>query len=712
MVPIGWEPAENRHMRLVQIRLFDFKGVDAELMLAPAMVLFGPNDTGKTNLLEAFEVVLGNRAFVREDPVDPGDLSDHFVMIQATCEVSGLDQLGSPDREFFQSGLSKGWFIPESDEWAEREEVYSVAQPPDSLEELMRPVAGSLVRWASDCCADWDAVKDDYWTVLEACLQSDLVQIDWEFAYWLAPNSSRWRGRQRRACEHLAATRDLWEDGWVPLIDPLLDRERLDEPYPFLGFGHSGERALDPVLRAVLPIRAVTADNAGGLSQEIESFVEEQTSIWMPIHTSFDTTEKKEPELVKMPRQYGSRPVDVWLQREGDQESVHPKIRAACSQLAGEATRIAPALVANEYEIVVRPLLASERVAFERRKIQVALNSRQSGRLFDLSVVGSGIRTWTQYSLQEAMRTLRRAGEEVVGSERRSIYVLDEPERHLHPSAQVDIARWLAERVRDGAQMLLATHALPFLDIPYEGTEYFRVFRDNEGMTRAARLTPDPVGRLDRVVKEAGLSSRAQLIQLTRAALIVEGEHDRVVIDRFFAKELRAARVRVLSLAGAKRAGGIPDLKLLQDLDVPLFLLFDNVSARSLGKPKENRSDSLEVREIKLLLNAWPEDRRRPVVLPFDLPDIICALPNEAVDQVMRQTTGSRTGFSGWGPLIAEYRVLHVRERRGFKDFAGTRTGLIFDLQTIRRILGRSPSVLPGDSPLYKPIQQMLANLS
>lgn len=201
------------------------------------------------------------------------------------------------------------------------------------------------------------------------------------------------------------------------------------------------------------------------------------------------------------------------------------------------------------------------------------------------------------------------------------------------------------------------------------------------------------------------------MIQLTRAALIVEGEHDRLVIDRFVGKDLRAARIYVLPLGGAKQAGGIPDLKFLKDVDVPLFLLFDNVSAESLKDREEHPSDSLELRELKLLLNAWPEDRRRPVPLPFDPPDIICALPPEAVDQVMRQA-GYRDGFSGWEPLIGEYRELHVRERRAFKDFAGTRTGLLFDLRTIRKILGYSPAALPGDSPLYKPVQQLLASLS
>jgi hypothetical protein len=420
---------------------------------------------------------------VREDPVHRSDA--HFALSQATFELSGLHQPGSPDREFLESGLGKGWFIPEqspdSNEWGEGDEGWSVPDPPDSLEELMVLVVGSVFRWASERCANWDTVTEDYLTVLNACIQSEFVLIDWEFAYWLAPDSSKWRGRQRHACERLAATRDLWQGGYVPVIDPLLDREPRQHGHPFLGFSHEGQDAL-PVLRAV---RAVTSDERGALTSEIETFVEELTSVWIPVR-DFSRPADDEQERVRAPLSVFSGSGDPWLRRKGDQEGVHPKIRDACSTLADEATRIAPGLVSRDYEIVVGPLLAGERVAFAGAKVQVALRSRQSGRLFDLDVVGSGVRVWAQYSLREAMRSLREAEEAI--PERRSIYVLDEPERHLHPSAQTEIAAWLAERVRDGAHVLMATHAIPFLNIPYEGTEYFRVFRDEVGLTRACLL--------------------------------------------------------------------------------------------------------------------------------------------------------------------------------------------------------------------------------
>jgi hypothetical protein len=215
-------------------------------------------------------------------------------------------------------------------------------------------------------------------------------------------------------------------------------------------------------------------------------------------------------------------------------------------------------------------------------------------------------------------------------------------------------------------------------------------------------------GRLDRFVHESGLSNRAQLIQLTRAVLVVEGEHDRLVIDRFFGKDLRQARVRVLPLRGAKNASAIADLELLRDLDVTLFVLFDNVHAGSLDELHDRASDSLEVREIKRMLRDWPDDRARPMVLAYDAPDIVCALPAAAMEAVMRRTNPQAT-FDGWMEVIGEYQRLHPRDRHKFKDFAAVKTGLSLDSRTIRQVLAHSSNTLTIESPLYRPMQSLLA---
>lgn len=176
-------------------------------------------------------------------------------------------------------------------------------------------------------------------TVLNACIQSEYVLIDWQFAYWLAPDSSRWKGRQRKACEHLASKADLWEDESIPLIDPLLDRKPLAYTHPFLGFFYEG--GLAPVLRDVLPIRAVTANDAAELKGELEGFVEERTARWISVGD-------EEFDLRRAPPTFGPRPADIWLRREGDLEGIDPKMRDACSELADKATQIAPSIVSNE----------------------------------------------------------------------------------------------------------------------------------------------------------------------------------------------------------------------------------------------------------------------------------------------------------------------------------------------------------------------------
>src|SRR5690349_6268437 len=107
-------------MHLIKLALSGFKGVETELEFGRAMVLFGPNDAGKTNLQEALEVSLGNQ----ESPSlrrDPGSRytqllgqDDEYVTVEATVELDGLDIAGSRDQVFLLSGLLE-WIAPPVD---------------------------------------------------------------------------------------------------------------------------------------------------------------------------------------------------------------------------------------------------------------------------------------------------------------------------------------------------------------------------------------------------------------------------------------------------------------------------------------------------------------------------------------------------------------------------------------------------------------------
>jgi predicted ATPase len=53
------------------------------------------------------------------------------------------------------------------------------------------------------------------------------------------------------------------------------------------------------------------------------------------------------------------------------------------------------------------------------------------------------------------------------------LYLIDEPEQRLHPALQRRAARWLSTAMRQwDAQCILATHAIPFIDLPGEHDVY------------------------------------------------------------------------------------------------------------------------------------------------------------------------------------------------------------------------------------------------
>ena len=92
-------------MRIHRIRIQGFKGVDVEIPWASAMVLFGANDSGKTNILEA--VVADERALRGGSAGIPLELD---------VELDGLAIEGNGNRETFLTWLladnTDVWWYP------------------------------------------------------------------------------------------------------------------------------------------------------------------------------------------------------------------------------------------------------------------------------------------------------------------------------------------------------------------------------------------------------------------------------------------------------------------------------------------------------------------------------------------------------------------------------------------------------------------------
>lgn len=685
------------------------------------MVLFGPNDAGKTNLLEAFELALGlGPSSVRRDPSRREDFHDDFCEVMASVELEDLDVDGSADREFLRTALLAFFSWPE-DEWPEedRDSGWSLADLSEdvlsnddrqNINWVISLVFNLMLDWAEKRCSDWQTVAEDYRSVLEACFECRQFRFYFEGGEWLLPGSYRWRGRLREACERLARQRDLWDNGLVPFVDPVLDLDTEDAFFPFLRFGNDVRGNAHSLLNGYASfVRATTPSETTEFLSDIEEFVDQQYFHEDVPITDFTTGETRVERLslVGSATEFGG-----WLEREGEADVIRASAREGCAELSAEATRIAPPFVRGRYEIVIRPLLGSERADFSGRKVQIALRERAGERMLDLSVAGSGTRTWAQYSIREAMRTLARArapsGEE---QPRMTIYVVDEPERHLHPTAQEEVAQWIADRVGDGAGAIIATHAPPFLDLPYEGTEYYCVARDGEGTTtRATRVTEDLLGAIAESAAEMGLSP-VHAVQLTRAWLVVEGDHDVRVLRHFYGRELNRARVAILPLRGVKEALALLQLGHLSTIGKPLYVIFDSVRAEWVtGGTPPTGLPSREEKEVDQLRRLWTDENVDLRVEPFSAPDIICALPPDAVERALADAFRGRAGtFPGWRPIVESYEAAGSKGR--FKDFALKQMQLSATAdEFIKEVLERSDRTPLLGSELHRSIEHILAS--
>lgn len=163
----------------------------------------------------------------------------------------------------------------------------------------------------------------------------------------------------------------------------------------------------------------------------------------------------------------------------------------------------------------------------------------------------------------------------------RPLFVVDEPEQHLHPRLERQAAEWLTSAGQTlGADVLAATHSPAFLSLgaPAGITMVLR----EAGATALIPLDADTLEKADLVSSELGLN-RGEIAAYFRLFLFVEGEVDRLVLDTLYGDRLRAARVAVLRLHGSSGAGAVVDSEmLLRFFDQPIALLLDNLDASRL----------------------------------------------------------------------------------------------------------------------------------
>lgn len=256
---------------------------------------------------------------------------------------------------------------------------------------------------------------------------------------------------------------------------------------------------------------------------------------------------------------------------------------------------------------------------------------------------------------------------------RSMLLLIDEPEAHLHETAQEDVAAWLVEESYRNTSVLLATHSPHFLRIPTELARYHRVERQDwvaatvpsvgpdslaphpsSVFSRIRDITEDLNTELQDHAQGLGFSDAAWLMA-SRALVYVEGRHDLLILEHFRGRELRRLGLQAYALHGGKRAFAIAESELVAGLGMRLLFVFDNVRAEVVGDAEFDQLSDEEKLATGLL--GLREQGRDVRVVPYH---VICAIRPSTLVRVYPHVTSSQLDElvtdDAWGPAVELFR--------------------------------------------------------
>lgn len=643
-----------------QITISHVLGVDAEIPLVPALILFGPNDSGKTNTLLAITNLLRGRdpeaaprdAFRQRRgrgechvflPLDL-ERTDHrhllLIAAQHRREPAARWDSSSPglfdatSRPAFMASTNpiyegegegeldflKDFEVVEVEGDDAEEDDAAGKSKSDVLVESLRIALLEHVGGLAETSAQSEALVDALIRCANLTLGWRASKLDCQDPSTFAPSGID-RAVLAQAYEAIDTPAAVFP-GILPSIVDVVGSDDFERPMsdPFLA-----ERVLK-VTTGWERMRAEGLWDGDG---------------WSRVLLSEEVEERR---------------ADPWFD-EGTGLPADDVIEG-CRLLSELATLLAPQFVTRDYRVEVQALEPRWWELNKGQRLRIALVPHDVEEPeykgpppgYGLDAVGSGLRVWTMFAVHEALRRSSKR------ESKTTLFVFDEPERHLHPAAQREVVSFIASIVGEGANVIVATHSPAFLNEAIPHARYVRLSR-SEGETPVSRKTqafpldPGRLAAIERNLPELGLT-RADLIQLTRGVLLVEGEHDRFIVQSFFGDDLADAHIRILSLRGTDNALALIDAELLQQLGVPVFLMLDRTSSQfveDLNRGRITRGATKEERVLASLAVVLKSRQFEVTHVSLNVPDIAWALPEKAVKLVAPT-------FPGWKQVTAELR--------------------------------------------------------
>jgi len=364
---------------------------------------------------------------------------------------------------------------------------------------------------------------------------------------------------------------------------------------------------------------------------------------------------------------------------------VRPWTTSACGMLATEAFQLMPSFVRSNYEQVSIDVAPSGNGDWDPT---VALVNDYGRCPHD--DLASGVRTWLNLALTEAARRLADditviSDDSVVRKDNpdpATLFLVDEPEQHLHPQAALEIAEWFYSLSRQpGFGVVVATHSPAFIGLASRpGVEVVVCSREDlpddgapHTVTRCRRWSSMELSQLNEHATAAGITIADAFLTGTIPVLL-EGRHDLLYFNRAWQLVTQSTAdslgIRLIPVSG------------LANLDVILPEMIDRLYPEGTPVYLITDDTSLDAASSELLVDRVRQNHPRLQVRAHDAFDVLALIPER------RYLDAGIEVRSSWAA------VTRTRRRRAERDRSGRPGG----------------GPWPGkDQVLYRPTSEQLA---
>jgi putative ATP-dependent endonuclease of the OLD family len=246
---------------------------------------------------------------------------------------------------------------------------------------------------------------------------------------------------------------------------------------------------------------------------------------------------------------------DIWQEKINDETSIEDFIKKRIDSYSDEiSTKMNERGIKGKIQLFLKDLTDIRVEPIYQTKdlnIDAKVKFLENGREINLQKKGDGTKRRITMALLEFKKD-----EEVLEDDETTLYLLDEPDTHLHVRAQIELLETLQEFALIGHQVILTTHS-PFIINSLKPNQIRLLLAEERNCTKVRYLTEQP-DIPTRVLQSIGVENI--YLFFARTIILTEGETEKVFITNYFYrktdKTLSSNLIKIINVEGINNIPG------------------------------------------------------------------------------------------------------------------------------------------------------------